>query len=83
MKFAKLFDVTHSEFGDSQVLFRMEYDNEEDEYVVFITTKVDGIKAELKASFDEEEDAQGLLDNADQLAADIQYRNICRIIMEE
>lgn len=83
MKFAKLFDVTHSVFGDSQVLFRMEYDDDSDEYMVFITTKVDGIKAELKASFDDEEDAQNLLDNADQLAADIQYRNICKMFLEE
>lgn len=82
MKFAKLFDVTHSVFGDSQVLFRMEYDDEKDKYIVHITTCVEGITVELKAAFDEEDEAQGFLDNSDQLSADIQYRNVCKMIME-
>jgi len=83
MKFAKLFDVTHSVFGDSQVLFRMEYDDDKDRYIVYVTTRVEGITVQMNVAFEEEDEAQEFLDNSDQLSADIKYRNICKMCLED
>lgn len=81
MKFAKLFDVTNETYGKSQVLFFSEYDTDNDVYVVNVITNVDGITAKMQVEFDEEVDMEDFLENADQLTADIQYRNICKIVM--
>lgn len=81
MKFAKLFDVTNETFGESQVLFFSEYDTDEDVFVVNVITSIDGMSAKMRVEFDEEDDMENFLENADQLTADIQYRNICKIVM--
>lgn len=81
MKFAKLFDVTNETYGKSQVLFFSEYDTDVDVYVVNVITNVDGITAKMRVEFDEESDMEDFLENADQLTADIQYRNVCKIII--
>lgn len=81
MKFAKLFDVTNEVYGDSQVLFYSEYDTDEDVYVVNVITDVDGMSAKMQVTFDEEEDVEDFLENADQLTADIQYRNVCKWVL--
>jgi len=81
MKFAKLFDVTNEIYGKSQVLLFSEYDTDDDVYVVNVITNVDGTTAKMKVEFDEEVDMEDFLENADQLTADIQYRNICKIVM--
>jgi len=81
MKFAKLFDVTNETYGKSQVLLFSEYDTDDDVYVVNVITNIGGITAKMKVEFDEEVDMGDFLENADQLTADIQYRNVCKIIM--
>lgn len=81
MKFAKLFDVTNETYGKSQVLLFSEYDTDDDVHVVNVITNVDGITAKMRVEFDEEVDMEDFLENADQLTADIQYRNICKIVM--
>lgn len=83
MKFAKLFDVTNETFGESQVLFFSEYDTDEDVFVVHVVTSVGGTRAKMGVEFDDEDDMEDFLENADQLTADIQYRNICKIVMGE
>lgn len=81
MKFAKLFDVANETYGKSQVLLFSEYDTYDDVYVVNVITNVDGITSKMRVEFDEEVDMEDFLENANQLTADIQYRNVCKIIM--
>lgn len=83
MKFAKLFDVANETFGESQVLYFSEYDTDEDVFVVNVITNVEGVVAKMRVEFDEEVDMEDFLENADQLTADIQYRNICKMMGDD
>lgn len=83
MKFAKLFEVPNETFGESQVLYFSEYDDEVDLYIVNVIADVNGIAATMRVKFDDELDANEFLENADQLAAEVQYRNICKMMLQE
>lgn len=57
-KFCKIFD-----FDEAQVLLDINYEPEEDVYKLRYTTYVDGIQAEIKTSFKDEEKAINALES--------------------